>query len=290
MNTKTKEFVEKTKEINDMKRGNGLRFNEGKTRFDLVHPDAHRDMVEILTMGANKYAARNWELGMEWSKVIASLKRHLNAVERGEDYDAESGKLHIAHVACNAHFLNAYYHIYPQGDDRPKKWLNMPKIGLDIDEVLCNWVGAWRDRFNIKNVPTSWFFDRQIKQRFEQMREEGTLDEFYLNLEPLLDPKELPFVPHCYITSRPVSTEISMEWLDKHGFPSRPVYTVGLGQTKVDVAKEAGVEIFVDDSWDNFVDFNNNGITCYLYDTPHNRVADVGHLRINSFSDLPLYK
>lgn len=272
------------------KKGQGLRYNQGKLRYDLVQPDAHKDMVKVITMGAEKYEDRNWELGMKWSVVIQSLKRHLEAFERGEDYDKESGELHISHLACNAHFLNAYYYLYPQGDDRPKKFLNVPKIGLDIDEVICDWIGAWRERFNIKNVPNSWFFDRKIKERFEEMRVNGELDNFYLNLKRKVDPENLPFVPHCYITSRPVSTETTIEWLDKNAFPTRPVYTVGVNQTKVEVAKEAGIEIFVDDSWDNFVDLNNNGITCYLFDTPHNRCADVGHLRIKSLDELPMIK
>lgn len=283
---------EKNDVINSSKKtmGGGLRYNKGKLRYDLVQTEAHRDMVKVLTMGAEKYADRNWELGMKWSVVLQSLKRHLEAFERGEDFDKESGELHIAHLACNAHFLNAYYYLYPQGDDRPKKWLNLPKIGLDIDEVLCDWVNAWRVRFNIKNVPNSWFFDREIKKRFEEMKNSGELDIFYSNLNPLISGEELPFVPHCYITSRPVSTEVTTAWLDKHGFPARPVYTVGVNQTKVEVAKEVGIDVFVDDSWDNFVDLNNSGITCYLYDTPHNRVADVGHLRIKSLNDLPFLK
>lgn len=273
---------------NREKKGGGLRFNEGKLRYDLVNPIAHQKMVNVITKGSFKYSERNWENGMSWTKVLASAKRHLAAFEMGEDYDQETGELHMAHLACNAHFLTAYYHLYPEGDDRPKKWLNMPKIGLDIDEVLCDWISAWRKRFNIENVPSSWFFDRLILNRFDEMRENNELDDFYLGLNPLVDPNELPFVPHCYITSRPVSTETTIKWLDKHGFPTRPVYTVEPNQTKLNVAKEAGVEIFVDDSWDNFVDFNRNGITCYLYDTPHNRVADVGHLRINSLNDLPM--
>ena len=39
--------------------GTGLRFNQGKLRYDLVEPRAHRDMVEVLTDGAAKYFARN---------------------------------------------------------------------------------------------------------------------------------------------------------------------------------------------------------------------------------------
>jgi hypothetical protein len=147
MSNTTKELVEKTKKVEKMnsnKKGNGLRYNTGKLRYDLVQPEAHKDMVSVLTMGAEKYADRNWENGMNWTTVIASMKRHIAAIEAGEDYDQESGMLHAAHVQCNSHFLNAYYHIYPQGDDRPKKWKNMPKIGLDIDEVLADWVSAWR--------------------------------------------------------------------------------------------------------------------------------------------------
>lgn len=96
----------------------GLRANSGKLRFDLLHPFAQQELVKVLTFGALKYEDRNWEKGMSWSSVIASLKRHLNAIEMGEDIDPESGELHAAHVACNAHFLTAYYKIYPQGDDR----------------------------------------------------------------------------------------------------------------------------------------------------------------------------
>jgi 5'(3')-deoxyribonucleotidase len=286
-NNEVKELVEKTIKMED-ERGHGLRYNDGKNRYDLIQPQSLDDMVKVLTMGANKYDDRNWENGMSWTTVIASMKRHIAAIERGEDYDKESGLLHIAHVQCNAHFLNAYYHIYPQGDDRPKSFLNMPRIGLDIDEVLADWVSAWRKEFKIEDVPTSWFFDRRIRKRFEDLKKKGKLDDMYLNLKPLISAEEIPFEPHCYITSRPVSTKTTERWLDKNGFPTKPVHTVGVGQSKVDVAKEAGVEIFIDDSYDNFVTLNNNGIFCYLYDAPHNRRYDVGHMRIKSLKEIPI--
>ena len=292
MEAKTKKLVKKTKDIekslSTTKRGSGLRHNIGKNRYDLIQSQSLDDMVKVLTKGANKYADRNWENGMNWTTIIASMKRHIAAIERGEDYDQESGLLHAAHVQCNSHFLNAYYYIYPQGDDRPKRFLNVPRIGLDIDEVLADWLTVWRKEFNIKNVPTSWFFDRQIQQRFKSLKKEGRLDSLYLSIKPLINPKDIPFEPHCYITSRPVSTEVTEEWLDTNGFPTKPVYTVEFGQSKIDVAKEVGIEIFIDDSYDNFVDFNNNGIFCYLYDAPHNSRYDVGHMRINSLKEIPL--
>lgn len=264
----------------------GLRFNKGKTRHDLVPAFAQEQYARVLTKGAEKYAERNWEKGMRWSNIISSLKRHIQKIEEGEDYDKETGLLHSAHVMCNAAFLTEYYKIYPQGDDRPHSYLSNLKIGLDIDEVICDWLGAWRKYWNIENVPNSWYFDRDIAFRFTDLEKRGMLDDFYLSLEPLIDPKDIPFEPYCYITSRPVASHITEKWLDVHGFPASKVYTVPMGKSKVEIAKESGVDIFIDDKFENFVELNKAGICCYLYDTPHNQRYDVGHKRIKSLKDL----
>ena len=147
----------------------GLRFNKGKTRHDLVPSFAQEQYAKVLTKGAEKYAERNWEKGMEWSKVLASMKRHILAYESGEDYDPETGLLHMSHVMCNAAFLTEYYKIYPQGDDRPHKYLNRPRIGLDIDEVLADWVGHWTKHFG-QEVPETWNFDRDIASKFNKLK------------------------------------------------------------------------------------------------------------------------
>lgn len=268
-----------------MKKDEGLRFNTGKTRHDLVPSYAQEQYARVLTKGSEKYAERNWERGMAWSKVLASLERHLQAIKRGEDHDPETGLLHSAHVMCNAAFLTEYYKIYPEGDDRPHKYLNSKKIGLDIDEVLAAWTPAWCKHWNIEQ-PTSWYFDRNILKKFDQMKEDGTLDDFYLSLDVITSPEDIPFEPHCYVTSRPVSTEVTEEWLNRKGYPHRPVITVGLNQSKVDVIKGSGIDIFVDDRFDNFVELNKAGICCYLFDAPHNQRYDVGYKRIKSLKEL----
>lgn len=263
----------------------GLRFNEGKLRFDLTHPVANEGLARVLTIGANKYAERNWEKGMKWSKVVASLKRHLHAFESGEDFDKESGELHVNHILCNAHFLSAYYKIAPQFDDRLHVITQKPKISLDVDEVIADWLNPWTKKFNLE-VPTTWFFDYNIVDRFEELRQKGELDEFYLNLQPLIKPEDIPFEPHCYVTSRPVDTEVTMKWLEKHGFPLRPVKTVPPGTSKLEIIKESGTDIFVDDRYDTFEELNRNGICCFLFDQPHNRRYDVGYKRIYSLRQL----
>jgi uncharacterized HAD superfamily protein len=262
----------------------GLRYNVGKLRYDLVNPWAHEQLVKVFTMGAEKYAPRNWEKGMSWSNVISSLKRHLAAIENGEDYDSESGLLHAAHVAWNAHALTAYYKLYPQGDDRPHTYLNHPKIGLDIDEVLCDWVGAWTKKFGYP-IPKNWHFSYNNRDHFESFSKQE-LEDFYLSIPAKISPDELPFEPHCYITSRSVDVNLTKEWLKRNGFPCTPVYSIGWGESKVEIAKKSGIDVFVDDRWDNFVELNNAGICTYLLSAPHNARYNVGYKRINSLKDL----
>lgn len=262
--------------------GGGLRFNQGKLRYDLVNPQAHEEMVKILTKGSIKYAERNWEKGMKWSNVLSSLKRHLAAIEKGEDYDPETGELHAAHLACNAHFLTAYYKIYPQGDDRPHAYLNRPKIGLDIDDVICDFVGGYCEKFGLSE-PIHWNCHYDIVKQLGEVTQD---DKFYLGLKPKIQPSEMPFEPHCYITSRSVPQEWTEKWLQDNGFPTRPVYTIPFGTSKVEVAKKAGIDIYVDDRYENFVELNNAGICTFLYDTPHNHKYNVGFKRIKSLREL----
>lgn len=263
-------------------KGNGLRFNNGKTRHDLTPPFAQEQFAKVLTNGSLKYEERNWEKGMKWSTVIASMKRHLLALERGEDFDVETGLFHSAHIMCNASFITEYYKIYPQGDDRPHQYLNMPKIGLDIDEVLADWVGHWTNKFGME-VPETWNFDRHIGDKFEKLK--GDKD-FWVSIPVKTKPSEIGFEPHCYITSRSIPKEWTEEWLDKNGFPTMPVYCVGFDESKVEVAKKSGIDIFVDDRYENFVELTNAGIFTYLFNAPHNQRYDVGFRRIHSLSEI----
>lgn len=244
---------------------------------------------------------------MNWSKCYASALRHQAAWARGEDYDIDpecpeckksqisgewecfnhTGELHSALAAWNWDAITSYYRHYPQGDNRLHTIMPKPKIGLDIDEVLADWLGAWTKEFNLE-VPGSWFFDYRIIERFEILKKQGRLDSLYLGLKPITKPEDIPFEPHAYVTSRPVSSEITKQWLERWGFPSRPVITVPVGTSKVNAIKEAGIDIFVDDRFDNFEELNRNGICCYLFDQPHNRRYNVGYKRIKSLKELPI--
>lgn len=94
--------------VEPSKANTGLRYDEGKTRFDLIPIEWYMVLGRILNDGAIKYAPHNWENGMKYSRIVSSLLRHLFARLRGELLDKESGHPHMGHAAWNALALMSY--------------------------------------------------------------------------------------------------------------------------------------------------------------------------------------
>jgi hypothetical protein len=88
--------------------GAGLRADKGKARLDLIPPSWIFALAGPMTYGAVKYAERNWERGMKWTKIVGPLMRHLFKFLSGERCDPETGCHHLAHVAWNALALMTY--------------------------------------------------------------------------------------------------------------------------------------------------------------------------------------
>lgn len=260
-----------------------LRYDSGKPRHDLIPAFSANELAKIYKMGAEKYADNNWRKGMKWSRILGSLKRHLNAIERGEDFDEESKLYHAGHVVWNAITLLEYYKIYPEGDDRTHEYLNHKKIGLDIDGVLAGFTEHLLKVVGHPDHKVTHWNDPIIRDGFDKVKKDK---QFWLDLPPLLSREDIPFEVHCYITARSIDKEVTQEWLDKHLFPKAPVYCVGYGECKVDIAKQSGVEVFVDDNFQNFVDLNKAGIFTYLYNASYNEKYKVGSKRIMSLKEL----
>lgn len=109
----------------------GAKYDEGKVRMDLLPPEFLFATADILTFGANKYEARNWEKGMSWGRVFGALMRHMWAWWGGKgptsksfmftDYDMETAKSHLWHASCCLAFLVTYEERGIGIDDRLKK-------------------------------------------------------------------------------------------------------------------------------------------------------------------------
>lgn len=89
----------------ESKKEEGKKFDNGKPRWGLLPFRELKEVVEILTFGAEKYAPGNWQKVRPISRYIDATFRHFTAWCQGEKKDPESGKSHLAHVVCNILFL-----------------------------------------------------------------------------------------------------------------------------------------------------------------------------------------
>lgn len=96
----------------------GLKYDAGKSAMDLLPFDALAEVGAVLEYGRVKYAARNWEKGMSWGRLVAASMRHLAAWMMGQESDTESGQRHLAHFACCALMLCALTKRNVGTDDR----------------------------------------------------------------------------------------------------------------------------------------------------------------------------
>lgn len=96
----------------------GTKFDADKIRMDLIPPEAVTALAAVLTFGAKKYADRNWEKGMGWSRPFGALMRHMWAWWGGEQKDPETGYSHLWHALCCIAFLVTYEQRKIGVDDR----------------------------------------------------------------------------------------------------------------------------------------------------------------------------
>jgi hypothetical protein len=108
----------------------GHKDDADKVRVELIPPEFIFAVATILTSGAVKYAARNWEHGMSWGRVFGALMRHLWAWWGGKapttksflfgPLDSETGHSHLWHAGCCLAFLIAYEE---RGDGTDDRWM-----------------------------------------------------------------------------------------------------------------------------------------------------------------------
>ena len=99
----------------------GVKFDEGKARWDLLSPWALEEVARVAEYGARKYEDRNWEKGIAFGRVFAAGMRHAWAWWRGEEADPETELHHLAHAAWCLLALLHYQKLprYRQFDSRP---------------------------------------------------------------------------------------------------------------------------------------------------------------------------
>ena len=96
--------------------------DEGKPEFELLPFELMSGVNKIFQYGANKYQVNNWKKpDFLMSRAYNALLRHMFAFWNGEDYDKESGLLHLDHAMCNLLFMKYHLLNTPAADHRPNK-------------------------------------------------------------------------------------------------------------------------------------------------------------------------
>lgn len=84
----------------------GKKFDGGKPRLWLIPGVVLLEIAKVLTFGADKYGADNWQLVKDSkARYGSALLRHFYAWQGGEERDPETGFYHLSHVGTNACFL-----------------------------------------------------------------------------------------------------------------------------------------------------------------------------------------
>lgn len=94
----------------------GGRKGQKLCQLSSVDPVALEQLGLVAGMGASKYERGNYLRGYSWSLNMDALYRHFLAFQKGEDYDPESGRPHMAHAAWHALALVSF-HARGLGDD-----------------------------------------------------------------------------------------------------------------------------------------------------------------------------
>lgn len=90
----------------------GLRYNEGKSRVDLIPAEVLLELGRLYGYGARKYAPNNWRQGLSYTETYGSLCRHLYAWFAGASMDQENNCHHLVSVIWNAMAL-FYFEMFP---------------------------------------------------------------------------------------------------------------------------------------------------------------------------------
>ena len=96
--------------------------SSGKGRFDLVTPFAMDRIAKWYELGAQKYADRNWEKGIPFSRYVDSASRHLNKFIKGmTDED------HLAAACWNLMAIMHHEELEQNHLDDMPHYLSFPK-------------------------------------------------------------------------------------------------------------------------------------------------------------------
>jgi hypothetical protein len=112
----------------------GVKYDDGKIRWDLIPLFPLYELAFVYTIGAKKYEDENWRKGMGYKKMVRAIMNHLTKWLAGHERDAEDGQHHLASVAWSAFSLMEYERLAKENPDFAASFDNRSDLGAIPNE------------------------------------------------------------------------------------------------------------------------------------------------------------
>ena len=133
------------------------------------------------------------------------------------------------------------------------------RIGTDCDGCIDDFWNPYVKKFG---HPKS---DKEITRNVQRKLQYDK--EFWTTL-PVLH--RVDFIPTLYCTKRTSLKSYLRQWIEENNFPVSPIYQVLYQKGNKAPYIKGRIDVFVDDSIENFISMNMSGVPCLLMDNPSN--------------------
>lgn len=141
------------------------------------------------------------------------------------------------------------------------------RIALDIDDVLAEFLEAYKVRFNTDKFPKR-LQSANITKNVQKLRRDRA---FWTGLKVK---NRLNFIPELYCTKRVNLKSYTKEWLALNDFPNRPVYQMFYQSGNKATMIKGRCDVLIDDSVYNVTQAIEYGLPALLYTTSENEHVD----------------
>ena len=150
--------------------------------------------------------------------------------------------------------------------------------GLELLEPSFSFTEA----YGLSHARVSEFMDARAHKIFRNVKPQAGCKELLDWLE------RMDFIIH-FVTARDDRYgEVTKEWLKEHGLPYAGLW---FKESKGALCRSLGIEMFVDDYWENCLDIRDHGIVSLLMSAPHNLPysAEKGIYRVRSWREIDAF-
>lgn len=152
------------------------------------------------------------------------------------------------------------------------------KIGLDIDDVLGDFIGQYCRYFDCDSHPErlrNEIITRNVQRILRKDR------EFWINL-PVLNMPD--FIPTLYCTKRVNPKLWTKIWLKENNFPNSPVYQLFCQSANKARMIKGRVDVFIDDSEFNVRQLLSAGVPALLFGRTSSDLVSINSLQLDEIS------